>query len=154
MASTPQRSVATGWVVQFIFDELGVLVGRVTAPDGAGWQADSSQVGAEFIPYIVATPGSATPVNPSFNDPSDDWSLAYQLTSYGTDNVQVEDTADKVRALLLATKKVSLAMNDGTWRITTIRCNNIGGVGYTTAVSPTAFSQTDSYTLTLSRSLS
>jgi hypothetical protein len=83
-----------------------------------------------------------------------DWKLPYTLTTYGTNRRQVEDLADDVRAALLAVKKFPLTMKDGAiWRITTIDCNAIGGVGYTTAVSPTAFSETDSFNLTLSRSL-
>ena len=154
MASTVERAKVSEWLREFLNTELDLPVGRVIAPDSAGWQSDSAKVGAVFIPYIVLTPGTATPTNPVFADPSQDWNAAYQATAFGVDVDQVEDLADSARKLLLATKKVNIAMSEGSWWITTISCTAIGGVGYTTAIDPTAYSQTDSFTLSLSRSIS
>lgn len=154
MASTIERSKVSSWLREFLETELNMPVGRVIAPDNAGWQTDSSKPGAEFIPYIVLTPGTSTPTNPVFSDSSQDWNSPYQATIYGVDVDQVEEVADAARSLLLKTKKVSVVMSEGNWRITTISCTAIGGVGYTTAIDPTAYSQTDSFTLSLSRSIS
>jgi len=154
MASAPDRGVVTDWLIEFVSTELNIAVGDIEAPKNVGWQTDSAKPNAEFVPYLVSTPGTATRSSGSFGDPSMDWKLPYTLTTYGTNRRQVEDLADDVRAALLAVKKFPLTMKDGAiWRITTIDCNAIGGVGYTTAVSPTAFSETDSFNLTLSRSL-
>lgn len=152
MASAPERAKVTEWLVTFL-NTNSYLAGKITAPNTGGWDKDPSTTGAVFTPYTVVTPGTGKPITPSFGDPSQDWSLPYQLTSYGTHDQQIEDIADEVRKLLLITKKVDVVMSDGTWRITTIACSAIGGVGYTTAIEPTAYSQTDSFILTLSRSL-
>ena len=153
MASTVERSKVSSWLRQTLEDGLDLPVGRVIAPDAAGWQTDATKPGSEFIPYIVVTPGNATPVWPTFDDPSQDWNVPYQATTYGVDTNQVEDLADSARKLLLAIKKVTITMSEGSWRVTTISCTAIGGVGYTTAIDPTAYSQTDSFTLSLSRSI-
>ena len=153
MATALERSYVTKWLNEFIETEVQILVGDVVAPTGGGWQEDSSKIGAEFVPYVVVTPNTATPKDPSLDDPSQDWAVPYTVTVYGVDRNQVEDLADVVRVALLAVKKVALTMSQSNWRMTTIKCNSIGGVGYTSAVSPTAYSQSDSFTLTLSRSL-
>jgi len=153
VASTVERSKVSSWLRQTLEDGLDLPVGRVIAPDAAGWQTDATKPGSEFIPYIVVTPGNATPVWPTFDDPSQDWNVPYQATTYGVDTNQVEDLADSARKLLLAIKKVTITMSEGSWRVTTISCTAIGGVGYTTAIDPTAYSQTDSFTLSLSRSI-
>jgi len=155
MASAPDRGVITDWLIDFVQTGLNVSVGDIEAPPDVGWQSDSAKVNAEFIPYLVSTPGTATRSSGSFGDPSMDWKIPYTLTTYGVKRRQVEDLADDVRAALLDVKKVPLTMKDGVtvWKITTIDCTAIGGVGYTTAVTPTAFSETDSFNLTLSRSL-
>lgn len=155
MASAPDRGVVTDWLIEFVETNLNVVVGDIEAPKNVGWQSDSAKPGAQFTPYLVSLPGTATRSSGSFGDPSMDWKLPYTLTTYGVNRRQVEDLADDVRAALLEVKKIPLTMKDGVtvWKITTIDCSAIGGVGYTTAVSPTAFSETDSFTLTLSRSL-
>lgn len=152
MASAPERKVISNWLVTHL-TTLDILVGKIIAPEGGGWATDPAKVSGEFIPYSVVTPQTGTPANPSIDDPSQDWNLSYVVTSYGVDADQVEDLSDPQRTLLLNTKKVPVAMSDSNWRITTIRCSSIGGVGYTTAVDPTAYSQSDSFILTLSRSL-
>jgi len=153
VASTVERAKISAWLREFLETGIGLPVGRVIAPDEAGWQTDSTKPGSEFVPYIVLTPGTASPVWPTFDDPSQDWNVPYQATTYGVNVDQVEDLADEARKLLLATKKVAVAMSEGSWRVTTISCTAIGGVGYTTAIDPTAYSQTDSFTLSLSRSI-
>lgn len=150
-ASALERAVVSDWLVETC-EEVG-LTGKVVAPEGGGWRSDPAQVDAKFVPYSVVAPNTATAINPSFDDPSQDWSVPYTITSYGVDVNQVEDQADSIRKLLLAIKKEELVMSESTWKVTTIRCSSMGGVGYTTAVDPTAFSQTDTFILTLSRSL-
>lgn len=153
MASAPDRGVFTDWLLDHLRTEY--LVGDIEAPEGAGWQTESASPDAEFVPYTTLMPGTSGQATGSLGDPSMDWKLAYTLNHYGVNRRQVEDLADDIRTNLLLVKKVPVTMKDGitVWRLTTIACNSIGGVGYTTAVSPTAFSQTDSITLTVSRSL-
>lgn len=153
MASAPDRGVFTDWLLTHLGTTF--LVGDIEAPAGAGWQTESAAAGSEFIPYVTLMPGTSSQSSGSFGDPSMDWKLSYTLNNYGVNRRQVEDLADDIRAILLAVKKVSVTMKDGStvWRLNTIACTSIGGVGHTNAVSPTAFSQTDSITLTVSRSL-
>lgn len=153
MASAPDRGVATTWLLEQL-GTLGYLAGDIEAPAGGGWQEEMSDPGARFTPYVTVFPQNSGRATGSLGDPSMDWDLPYTLNIYGVNRRQVEDLADDVRAHLLEIKKVPLTMRDGVvWKLTTIECRTIGGVGYTTAVTPTAFSQTDSYTMTLSRSL-
>jgi hypothetical protein len=153
MASAPDRGVVTTWLLDEL-DTNGHLAGDIEAPPGAGWQEEMNDAGAKFIPYLTTVPQNSSRATGSLGDPSMDWDLPYTLNIYGVNRRQVEDLADDVRAHLLEIKKIPLTMRDGVvWKLTTIECRTIGGVGYTTAVTPTAFSQTDSYTMTLSRSL-
>jgi len=152
MASAPDRGVVTSWFLDTL--NTTYLAGDIEAPAGAGWQEEMNDVGAKFVPYLTIFPQPSQRATGSLGDPSMDWMLPYSMNIYGVNRRQVEDLADDVRADLLQIKKVPLTMRDGVvWKMTTMECRTIGGVGYTTAVTPTAFSQTDSYTMTLSRSL-
>jgi hypothetical protein len=154
MASAPDRGVITDWLLAHLRSQ-GYNMGDIEADQSFGWQTDAGSPGAEFVPYTTQIPGTATRSTGSFGDPSMDWWLPYTLTTYGVNRRQVEDLADDLRAGLLEVKKIPVTMKDGStvWKITTIDCTAIGGVGYTNAVTPTAFSQTDSISLTVSRSL-
>lgn len=153
MASAPDRGVVTTWLLG-VLNGASFLAGDIEAPPGGGWQEEMSDAGSTFVPYLTVVPQNSGRATGSFGDPSMDWDLPYTLNIYGVNRRQVEDLADDVRAHLLTIKKVPLTMRDSViWVMTTMECRTIGGVGYTTAVTPTAFSQTDSYTMSLSRSL-
>lgn len=155
MASNPQRGAITDWLLTAVRDVAhDFLVGDVEAPREAGWQSDPSDPAATFIPYIVFTPNAASSPLGGLNDPATDWRLPYTGTSYGVNRRQVEDLADTVRTALSNVNKVPITTADGsTWKILTIQFLSIGGMGYTNAVQPTAFSQTDSFTIMISKSL-
>lgn len=132
----------------------GVLVGLVTAPKTGGWQKEMTAEGAQFVPYVVVTPLNAQGGSGSLGDSTSEWQVPYSLSSYGVDVRQVEDLADDARRILLGLRRHNFSMRDGSsWQVTQTRPQAIGGVGYTTQVDPTAFSQTDSVTLWLSRNL-
>jgi hypothetical protein len=152
MSSAPSRSVLSNWLKDKLL-AMPIKAERVIAPSDAGWQSDGATANAEFIPYAVITPQTGVPTSASFDNTGDDWDMSYTISSYGVDPDQVEELADDVRAALVGVKGINLVMGSSNWRITRIKCPSIGGVGYTTAVIPTAYSQSDSFTLTLSRSL-
>lgn len=152
MASAPDRGVVTSYLLATL-GANSFLVGDIEAPESAGWQTEMSSAGSEFVPYSTLMPQTSSRPSGSFGDPSSEWTLPYTLNTYGVNRRQVEDLADDQRALLLLIKKIDLTMRDNVvWRLTTIDCPAMGGVAYTNAVTPTAFSETDSFTVTLSRS--
>jgi hypothetical protein len=152
--SVIDRGVVTDWVLTLLRG-AGMFIGDVIAPSEAGWTGDMGKPGSVFIPFVVLTPGTASAPTGSFADSSEDWQLPYSLMSFGVDRRQVEDLADDARRLLGNQRRVDLVMRDGvsSWRVVQVTWPSIGAVGYTAQVDPTAFSQTDTSVLWLSKNL-
>lgn len=154
MASAPRRSKVSKHLKTTI-SEANFAVEMITAPKNAGWAADMGEAGSEFTPYLTITPQTSSQAEGSLGDPSTEWLLPYTLTGYGVHLEQLEDLMDDLRSLLLTPHRINLAMGDGTsWRLVNTQCSAIGGIGYDNSVDPTAYSQSDSYLLRLSRNLS
>ena len=69
--------------------------------------------------------------------------------------IQNDDNADKtVYATVVNGKGAVFAMRDGsTWKVISIRCTSIGGVGVNQNITPHAYSQSDSILIRLSKNL-
>lgn len=155
MRSTIDRGVITSYL-QTHLTGAEFTVGIVVAPDGAGWQGEPGTAGSVFVPYTVLTPLNSTSPSGGLADSSSEWQLPYTFSTYGVDARQVEDLADDVRRVLADLRRVNVTMRDGatSWQIQQTTCQSMGGVGYTTQMEPpTAFSQTDSMVLWLSKNL-
>lgn len=154
MTSTPDRGPVTNVLVAAVASVVE-QVGDVKAPENAGWQGDPAATNSLFIPYVVITPMSTPAPTGSLADAQIDWKLAYTLTTYGVTRRQIEDVADDARRAVLALRDITVVMNDGVtvWKIINVTSQNIGGVGYTDQIKPTAYSQSDSALVWLSKRL-
>jgi len=154
MPSTPDRAPLTDALIAAL--EAAVeFVGDVKAPDAAGWQSHPGGNDSIFIPYVVLSPQSSPAPTGSLGDSQIDWRLPYTLTTYGVTRQQIEDVADEARRAVLALKDVTITMNDTTtvWKIIGVTSQNIGGVGFTDQIKPTAYSQSDSVLVMFSKKL-
>lgn len=152
MSSTPDRGTLTNRVLSEL-RAAGLLVGDILAPDTAGWQTQPGGDADVFVPYVTLTPQTVGSPSGSVEDPTEDWRIPYTLTSFAVDRNQVEDYADKVRRVLLGIRRREVTMSNGSWQWQQTQWVTIGAVGYTQIVNPTAFSQTDSMTIWLSKNL-
>lgn len=154
MTSTPDRGPLTAVVLAAI---AGVVeyVGDIKAPTDAGWQENPGGNDSEFIPYTVVTPMASMAPTGSLDDPQIDWRLPYTLTTYGVARQQIEDVADDARRAVLGLIGTVVSMNDGvtTWKVINVTSQNIGGIGYSDQVKPTAYSQSDSVLVWFSKKL-
>lgn len=151
--SNIDRGKVTDWIEQML-EDAGYKAKNMIAPSDAGWRADIYAEGTEFIPYIVINPQTSTEATGSLGDSVMDWDLPYTLSCYGIDRKQVEDLADDSRATVVNGKGAVFAMRDGsTWKVISIRCTSIGGVGVNQNITPHAYSQSDSILIRLSKNL-
>jgi hypothetical protein len=153
MPSTPDRAPLTDTLIAALTSVVE-FVGDVKAPEDAGWQSHPGGNDSIFIPYVILTPMvSPAPVG-SLGDSQIDWRLPYTLTTYGVTRQQIEDVADEARRAVLGLNNVVVSMHDGTtWKIIGVTSQNIGGVGYTDQIKPTANSQSDSVLVMFSKKL-
>lgn len=154
MTSTPDRAPLTDTLIAAL-NTVVEFVGDVKSPMDAGWQADPGGNESVFIPYVVLSPQPSPAPTGSLGDSQVDWKLPYTLTTYGVTRQQIEDVADEARRAVLGLNNVSITMNDGTtvWKIIGVTSQNIGGVGYTDQIKPTAYSQSDSVLVWFSKKL-
>jgi hypothetical protein len=154
MTSAPDRKPLTDFLITTLKTAVE-QVGDVKAPQDAGWQADPGGNDSVFIPYVVLTPMASRPPTGTLADSQVDWQLPYTVATYGVTRAQIEDVADEARRALLALNKHEVLMNDGTtiWKIINVTSTNIGGVGFTDQIKPTAYSQADSVLVWLSKKL-
>jgi hypothetical protein len=154
MTSTPDRAPLTDAIITAL-QTVVEFVGDVVAPQDAGWQNFPGGNDSMFIPYVVLSPQASPAPTGSLGDGQIDWRLPYTLTTYGVTRQQIEDVADEARRAVLALNNVSITMNDGTtvWKIIGVTSQNIGGVGYTDQIKPTAYSQSDSVLVWFSKKL-
>lgn len=154
--STPDRSKLTTHLLSYLATK-GYKVGDITAPADAGWQEQMGTPAATFIPYVVVTPGRGVPDGGSFGVPESEWMLSYTFTIYGVDRAQVEELADDVRAALsvahAGTVVIGSRKGSESWQMIGTEITSIGGIGYTTQVTPTAYSESDTATFRLSVNL-
>jgi len=154
MGSTPDRAPLTDAIVTAL-STVVEFVGDVVAPQDAGWQSYPGGNESVFIPYVTVTPQPSPAPEGSLGDGQIDWRLPYTLTTYGVTRQQIEDVADDARRAVLGLNNISITMNDGTtvWKIIGVTSQNIGGVGFTDQIKPTAYSQSDSVLVWFSKKL-
>lgn len=152
----PDRRVITDWLItraqeSFLATDVSPEDRDLTAE--FGWQGDMNAEGAEFRPYVVITPQTATREDSPVGATGADWTLPYLFTVYGVDRRQTEDLADDVRNYLTGIYMINLDSRSGesSWRVSYIECPSIGGIGFNAQVKPKMYSQTDSYTVKVSR---
>jgi hypothetical protein len=154
MTSTPDRAPLTDVLIGAL-ETVVEFVGDVIAPQDAGWQNFPGGNDSVFVPYVVLTPQASPAPTGSLGDSQVDWRLPYTLTTYGVTRQQIEDVADEARRAVLGLTNVVVSMHDGTtaWKIIGVTSQNIGGVGYTDQIKPTAYSQSDSVLVWFSKKL-
>lgn len=154
--SHPDRGVFTDWLLTHVraeFTATDISPEDKEGMEDFGWQSDMHAEGSVFNPYVVITPQTATSSPGSIGAPDADWQLPYLVTCYGVDRRQTEDLADDVRNHISGNHRADVLMKDQetSWQVTHIQCHAIGGIGYNGQVDPRMYSQTDSYTMRISR---
>lgn len=152
----PDRRTITDWLLERVKEEFTATDVSPEDREGIvdfGWQGDMHAEGVVFQPYVVITPQSATREASPMGATGADWTLPYLFTVYGVDRRQAEDLADDVRNHASGVYTVNLPSRSGesSWRVSYIECMSIGGIGFNAQVQPKMYSQTDSYTLKVSR---
>lgn len=159
--SNLRRAPVSKWLEEFL-TENGFTVALMSAEDKhgiktLGWQGEAQKPGSVFEPYGIIIPSNVSkPPTTALQVNASDWDLPYMLTIFGVDVQQVEDIADDIRQLsgpFHRNDRPTLVMNGHEWGISRITNTGIGGVGWNNQVSPAMYSQTDSYEVTLSRSI-
>ena len=149
--SNVDRGKISDWIEQKLI-AAGFKAENMTAPTDAGWRDDVYSEGAEFIPYIVINPQTSSQPSGSMATSSSDWVLPYTISSYGITRAQVEDLSDDARATLINGRGETFTMRDGTtWKVISIQCSSIGGVGVNQNIVPFAYSQSDSIVIYISK---
>lgn len=152
----PDRRTITDWLLEHVkvnFTATDVSPEDRDGIEDFGWQGDMHGEGVAFNPYVVITPQTATRELNAIGATGADWTLPYLFTVYGVDRRQAEDLADDVRNYVSGDYTVNLTSRDGksSWRVSYIECMSIGGIGFNSQVQPRMYSQTDSFTLKVSR---
>ena len=161
MSGNLRRAPISRWWRDHI-NELGIRAELMSAEDHEteklGWQGDPSAPGSEFKPYAIIIPQSLVrPANSGMDFDVSDWDVPYLVTVFGVSVEQVEDVCDDIRQLsgpmYKADRKTFEVDGGAIWTTHRISNTNIGGVGWNNQVSPAMYSETDIYTISISRSL-
>lgn len=152
----PDRRTITDWLLAHVKEQFVATDVSPEDREGVrdfGWQGDMHGEGVSFNPYVVITPQTATREQNAIGATGADWTLPYLFTVYGVDRRQAEDLADDVRNHTSGDYTVNIDSRSGesSWRVSYIECASIGGIGFSAQVNPRMYSQTDSYTLKVSR---
>lgn len=127
-------------------------VGDNDAPsEPHGWQGEPNENLANFIPWLVLSPGNATRSQGTFDDPQDLWQLTYFVSSAGISRLQAENVADRVRTELKGLAKQNILLKTDTWRLMYVHVTGIGGVNRIGATNPAHHVQTDTFEFWLSK---
>jgi hypothetical protein len=132
---------------------LGFPVGDNSSPGAVGtygWQDEPNEAGTNFTPWLVITamPGQGHS-DQSISSLAEDafWLLSYSIFVAGVSRNQTEVLADRVRHLMANLNDVLVTGESASWLIDGARCVNLGSNNRVGEASPYYFTQTDSYTV-------
>lgn len=124
-----------------VLSTAGLRVGDGEKPASSGWAGAAGQ--STFRAYVVVHPMGGFDIDGTLDTPSDDvWPLV-QVTSYGANRGQCEETADDAREAMLASPAaVVTGRAIARWRI-----DLVGVVTRTDDVQPPIYMAPDRYTV-------
>lgn len=150
------RGPLTDWLLDRLESELSeinsaVLLGDGIAPEDGGWTGGQPGVG-QFRAYTVITTAAATRLHASpIGDSANSWSAGYVFRSVGGSRQQAEWAADRTRVALDRVKKINLDLMTGTWRLTKVHYETLGGVSRNDSTDPPYWELADTAGLWLDR---
>ena len=155
---TFRRSAVSTWFRDYLRNS-GIVVELVTIEDTEsmgliGWDKQYAPDGAEYTPYAILVPQTASKAQPIPIRGFEPWNVPYTLTGFGVNITQVEDLMDTFRELeanFVASARPHIATKTGEHTITKVECTSIGGVGWNNSVQPPMYSQSDSDNLTATK---
>jgi hypothetical protein len=130
-----------------------VTVGDADAPEEGGWDGPPDHQTSSYTPYVVLVPATAGDATGPIGSSASDILVPYVVNGYGLSREHVEGYMDMVRQVLVAMSRTIVVLGDSSWKIQQVRCNSIGGVSRNDSIEPSEFSQTDVFTLYMSKEL-
>lgn len=141
------RSPFTNWIITQLETE-NFPVGDNTHPEESyGWQGEPNGTNSYFIPWMTVTPGPSRSQTPpgALADSGTEWIHTYNVLYAGVSRKQCEGLADKQRAILCGTSRVTVPTPTGSWRIMKVSCTSIGSNNRVSGTIPDYSTQSDTF---------
>lgn len=133
--------------------QLGIPVGDAETPtEQYGW-TDTPRSNADFIPYLILTPGGTSEFRGSLANPDADMWFPYQITGFGSTREQCEWVMDKAREHLEILEFRRIEADQSTYKISNVDIKNVGGIVRGGPDETKVFGQTDTVTIFVSEEI-
>jgi len=149
------RGYFTAWLLS-VLNTSDFPVGDGNTPvEAYGWQGQPNDAGSHFLPWLSSMPGTGRPTAGSMGDSSSEHILSYTISFNAVTREQVEWIADKMRAVLVSTTRVTVNCGAfGNWRVQQARNVSIGGVMRVKSSFPDYYVQSDAFDIWVSKEIS
>lgn len=148
------RAALTKHVFDTLKDNVAdVLFGRGIAPPSGGWPEGKPHTGA-WVDYAVLKTGAATTPAPgapeAIGRPRVSWLAAYQVTSHGTSDSDVDDLAQKIRDVIPRLHG-PVELDGVDWEIDQVLVPRLGAVERDDSTEPAHWRVTDDLSVRIVR---